>query len=96
MKAINTYSYRKSRTTRSDNSAIPISEGMVQNSNGTLKPKKTTRGWFLLVQWHDGSISWEKLADLKASNPVEVAEYAVVNRLVEEPAFKWWVPHVIK
>jgi hypothetical protein len=26
---------------------------------------------------------------------VEVAEYAVVNKLVEEPAFKWWVPHVI-
>jgi hypothetical protein len=33
---------------------------------------------------------------LKALNPVEVAEYAVVNRLVEEPAFKWWVPHVIR
>jgi hypothetical protein len=28
-------------------------------------------------------------------NPVEVAEYAIVNRLVEEPAFKWWVQHVI-
>jgi hypothetical protein len=48
------------------------------------------------VQWKDGSVSWEKLSDLKASNPVEVAEYAVANRLVEEPAFKWWVPHVIK
>jgi hypothetical protein len=35
------------------------------------------------------------LADLKASNPVEVAEYAIVNQLIEEPAFKWWVPHVI-
>jgi ribosomal protein L31E len=30
------------------------------------------------------------------SNPVEVTEYAVANHLVEEPAFKWWVPHVIK
>jgi hypothetical protein len=80
---------------KKDNSAIPISEGMIQNSSGTSKPK-VTRGWFLLVQWRDGSTSWEKLADLKASNPIEVAEYAVVNRLVEEPAFKWWVPHVIK
>ena len=34
-----------------DNSAIPISEGMVRSSNGTMKPKVTTRGWFLLVQW---------------------------------------------
>jgi UPF0288 family protein (methanogenesis marker protein 3) len=32
---------------------------------------------------------------LKASNLVEVAEYAIVNRLIEEPAFKWLVPHVI-
>ena len=36
---------------RSDNSAIPISEGMVRMSSGMMKPKKTTRGWFLLVQW---------------------------------------------
>jgi hypothetical protein len=53
-------------------------------------------GPFWLVQWKDGSIRWEKLKDLKASNPVEVAEYAVANRLVEEPAFKWWVPHVLQ
>jgi hypothetical protein len=47
--------------------------------------------------WKDDSLSWEKLSDLKASNPVEVAEYAVANRLLEEPAFKkWWVPHVIR
>jgi hypothetical protein len=36
-----------------------------------------------------------KLMDLKASNPVEVAEYAVANNLLEEPALKWWVPHVL-
>jgi Reverse transcriptase (RNA-dependent DNA polymerase) len=81
---------------KKDSSAIPISEGTVRSSNGQLKAKPTTRGWFFLVQWRDGSSSWEKLKDLKASNPVEVAEYAVVNRIVEEPAFKWWVPHVIR
>jgi hypothetical protein len=31
------------------------------------------------------------LKDLKASNPIELAEYAVGNHLVEEPAFRWWV-----
>jgi len=81
---------------KSDDSAIQIADGTVRSANGMEKPKRTTRGWFLLVQWKDGSVSWEKLSDLKASNPVEVAEYAVANRLVEEPAFKWWVPHVIK
>eukprot|EP00980_Cylindrotheca_fusiformis_P019797 scaffold6944_cov68-Cylindrotheca_fusiformis.AAC.1 len=34
--------------------------------------------------------------DLKESNPVEVAEYAVANKIEEEPAFKWWVPYVLK
>jgi hypothetical protein len=51
---------------RSNNSAIPISEGMVHGYNGQAKPKVTTRGWFLLIQWCDGSVSWEKLKDLKA------------------------------
>jgi hypothetical protein len=32
------------------------------------------------------------LKDLKESNPGKIAEeYAIANRLVEEPAFKWWV-----
>jgi hypothetical protein len=33
--------------------------------------------------------SCHPLKELKASNPVEVAEYAVANRLLEEPAFSW-------
>jgi hypothetical protein len=31
------------------------------------------------------------LKDLKESNPVEVAEYAVANKIDDEPAFAWWV-----
>ena len=50
----------------------------------------------MLVLWHDGSTSWEWLSDLKESNPVEVAKYAVANHLTEEPAFKWWVSNVLK
>ena len=37
-----------------------------------------------------------KLKDLKESSLIEVAEYAVANRIVEEPAFKWWVPYMIR
>ena len=57
--------------------------------------KPTTKGWELLVSWKDGSSSWVKLKDLKNSNPVEVAEYAVANRIQEEPAFAWWVKSVL-
>ena len=81
---------------KSDGSTIQITDSMTQSANGQEKPKVTTRGWHLLVQWKDSMVSWEKLANIKASNPIEVAEYAVTNQLVEEPAFKWWVPHVIK
>ena len=81
---------------RKDASAIPISEGTIRNRSGTEKPKVTTRGWELLVQFKDGSLDWIKLKDLKESNPIEVAEYAVANRIADEPAFKWWVPHVLR
>jgi hypothetical protein len=36
------------------------------------------------------------LADLKESNPVEVAEYAATKRLLNTPAFIWWAPHVLQ
>ena len=60
------------------------------------KPKRTTRGWRLLIEWKDGSTTWVPLADLKDSYPVQVADYAVSNNLSQEPAFRWWVPFVLK
>lgn len=44
-----------------------------------------------MVQWKGGATEWIPLKDLKNSNPIEVAEYAVANRLENEPAFVWWV-----
>jgi hypothetical protein len=61
-----------------------------------IQIRKTTKGWHLCVEWKDGTTSWERLADLKESNPVEVAEYATNKNLHDEPAFAWWVPHVLK
>jgi hypothetical protein len=29
------------------------------------------KGWHLCVEWKDGTIYWERLADLKESNPVK-------------------------
>jgi hypothetical protein len=50
----------------------------------------------LLVKLKDGSRDWVALKDLKESNPVEIAEYAVAIKLVEEPAFKWWVANIMR
>ena len=36
------------------------------------------------------------LKDLKESNPVEAAEFAVARGIADEAAFAWWVPHTLK
>jgi hypothetical protein len=42
-------------------------------------------------------MTWQHLKDLKESHPIAVAEYAIVDKLVSEPAFVcWWVPFVMK
>jgi hypothetical protein len=58
--------------------------------------KHSTVGWQVCCQWKDGSTSWENLANLKESHPLETAEYAVIQAIDHEPAFNWWVPHVWK
>jgi hypothetical protein len=58
--------------------------------------RKTTKGWYLCVEWKDGTHSWERLSDLKESNPVEVAEYTVAKNLLDAPDFVWWVPYVLR
>jgi hypothetical protein len=79
-----------------DNTAIAIVDGYTRSANGNRIPKQTTKGWKLLCQWKDGSSTWIPLVDLKDSNPVELAEYAVANKLQEEPAFKWWISSVLR
>jgi hypothetical protein len=80
---------------KKDNSALTIRDGYTATRSGTKLPKKTTRGWKLLVDWKDGSSSWIPLKDLKDSNPIELAEYAVANQIDHEPAFNWWAHDIL-
>ena len=81
---------------KSDASAIKKGDDFTQSHNGNRIRKKTTRGWKFNVEWKDGSSSWIPLSELKASNPVELAEYAVANAIAGEPALAWWVNDVLK
>ena len=63
---------------------------------GTNIKKKTTTGWDLEVEWVDGSTSWVSLKDLKESNSLKFAQYAVNNCFDLEPAFDWWVKEHLK
>ena len=76
---------------RADDEAIHPDGKTYKDKHGRDQPRMTTKGWELCVQWADESTSWLPLCDMKRSNPIEVAEYAVANKLAELPAFSWWV-----
>ena len=76
--------------------ALSTEEATIRLPSGQTKPRKTTKGWELLHLWKDGSSTWVPLKDAKNSHPVQAAEYAVANKISQEPAFVWWVPWVIK
>jgi hypothetical protein len=71
-------------------------DDMYINNGSNKQVSKTTKGWNLCVDWKDEKNSRGSLADLKESNPVEFAEYAVSKNLLDAPDFLWWVPHVLK
>ena len=80
---------------KADDKAVKFADRFVI-VKGKRYHRKTTVGWKLCIRWKDGSTSWERLADLKESYPVEVAEYAVAQDIDKEPAYSWWVPYVLK
>ncbi len=45
--------------------------------NGTTHQCKSMKGWFICCRWKNSSTSWENLSDLKASHPVQSAEFAI-------------------
>ena len=75
--------------------AIPKNEGTFITSSGMKRKKRTTQGWEICVQWKDGSMNWIALKDLKDYYPVDIADYAVTNKIQDEPAFALWVPYVL-
>jgi hypothetical protein len=80
---------------KTDGHAVELTDVYIKvGSNKQIS--KTTKGWNLCVEWKDGTTSWERLAEMKESNPVEMAEYAATKNLHDEPEFSWWVPHVLK
>ena len=80
---------------KKDGSAVPKVEGYTIH-RCRKRPNKTTKVWFLCVNWRDKSSSWESLASLKETNPVEIPEFAVSQGIDSEPAFSWWVPYTLK
>ena len=53
-------------------------------------------GWKLLVNWKDGMESWETLADMKQSHPVEMTVFTRARGISDEAVFAWWVPYTLR
>ena len=81
---------------RITDTAIPKSRGWTTLPSGVRKRKVATKGVDLEVEYADGSTSWVPLKDLKESNPIETAEFAVSRNIQDEPAFAWWVTHILR
>ena len=81
---------------RTNGQEVPLERGLYKTKNGTMRRKMTTKGWELCVIWKDGSTNWVDLKDLKNAYPVQLAEYAINNKIADQPAFAWWVPFTIK
>ena len=81
---------------RSDGNTLSKDDAYISTKTGKPKLRQTTPGWHLQVEWKDGTISWIPLKDIKESNPAQVAEYAITNKIAEEPDFAWWVRHVLR
>ena len=72
--------------------AISVSEGFTDKG----KPVITTKGWSVRIKWKDGSSDWLPLSQVKNSNPLQLAEYAVAQKIHKEPAFNWWATKVLR
>ena len=81
---------------RKTDAALTRENCWMPSRNGQQRMRRTTKGWMFLVQWKDGSSNWIPLKDLKDSNPIETAEYAVAHGIAEEPAFAWWAKEILK
>jgi len=58
--------------------------------------KYVTKGWNICVSWKDGSTSWHPLSEIKNLYPVQLAEYAKMNKLEHETAFSWWIKPTLR
>ena len=73
-----------------------ITDHRVDGTQSELQGSYTTRGNELKCTWKDGTSTWVPLKDVKESYPIEATEFAISAALQEQPAYKWWVNHVIR
>lgn len=82
--------------TRKDATTVVKGGEFITSQNSTKRRKEATKGWKVLVQWKDRSTTWSKLKNVIDSYLVELAKYAIQNRILDKTTFTWWVDYTIK
>eukprot|EP00957_Ditylum_brightwellii_P013038 984620-Ditylum_brightwellii.AAC.2 len=72
---------------RDENTAVHIKDKYVRIYSNQRRLRKSSTGWKLQILWKDKSESWVHLKDIKESHLIEVAKYARVRDIDNEPAF---------
>ena len=80
---------------RRDANALTKDEAFLK-VRGKVIPKRTTKGWHLCAELSNGRTEWIDLKTAKNASPIKAARYAAANKISDEPAFRWWVPYVLK
>ena len=50
---------------RVDGTEVKQDDAFITSANGGRRRKETTKGWEILLQWKDGSTTWEAMKDVK-------------------------------
>ena len=80
-----------------DETATPIGQDTYYDKRyGKNLPAQNFQGWVLCVRWKDDSLNWVPLKYMYESDSLNTAEYAVMNKLCDWLAFKWWVVDALK
>ena len=78
-----------------DGTQIKEEDSFIHMSDGKKRRRDTTKGWEVFIHWKYGSSTWNQGKDVKESFPVQLAEYALLNQISDEPAFAWCIKKVI-
>ena len=70
--------------------AVENPDSFVTSSKDTRRKKETKNGYQIQYQRKGGSMTWNKLKDVKNSYHVAMVEFEV------EPNFSWWIPYTFK
>ena len=81
---------------RYNGTEVKEQDAFIKTCSETKSCRETKKGVEVLVQWKDRSTTCVTLKDMKNSYSVQMAEYVVQCRITGDPAFAWWIGHVLE